>query len=67
MNGKEPTALPKREGKPKADVAIGIPMSPELRDSIDAVAADRVWSRAQAARYLIQRGLDAEAALKEAA
>lgn len=36
------------------------PIGETLRDRIDAVAADpnRQWTRAQAARWLIERGLE---------
>lgn len=37
-----------------------VPMSPDMREQIEAIAADREWSIAQTARKLIALGLSVQ-------
>lgn len=48
-------------------VIVGVPMTEQARDEIDAIAKERRWSRAEATRYLIELGLAHEAKTASAA
>lgn len=48
--------------KPTKTYTLQVPITEALRDEIDAEGRKRVWSRAQSARYLIERGIESVAA-----
>lgn len=56
------STTPRRDTK---TAIVGVPMTENMRSNVEALAVEKQWSLAQAARYLIGRGLEAEASETE--
>lgn len=55
------------ENDDRKPTIVGVPVTTTMKAQLEALAKERVWSRAQAARYVIELGFDALEAEEAAA